>query len=142
MTNCKQDAAEAIMDTYTPLDVKDIITEGASKCARYHVTRDEVLGFYADHNDGVHHELLDSDPRTFAMYQFFQACYNESSKSHTDQWYYIRDVVWLYIDTIAAQLAEQHDLYDTPRKVIEDEVLRIDLERRKADLQIIDGGKS
>ena len=50
--------------------------------------------------------------------------------------------MWLYIDTIAAQLAEQHDLYDTPRKVIEDEVLRIDLERRKADLQIIDGGKS
>ena len=141
MTNCKQDAANAVMDTYTPLDVKDIITEGAQKHAKYHVTRDEVLGFYANHNDGVHHELLDADPVTFAKYQFYQSCYNESSKSHTDQWFFIRDVVWLYIDTIAAQLAEQHDLYDTPRKVIEDEVLRIDLERRKADLQIIDGGK-
>ena len=70
-----------------------------------------------------------------------QYCYNQSSKSDTDQWEFIKDVLYLYIDLVAHDLADTHDLFDKPRKEIEDEVLRIDLEHRKNQLHVIDGGK-
>jgi len=137
-----EDAFQAIMNTYNPLDIKDIISCGAARQAKRHKTRDEVLTFYAEHNEGMHHELLDANEDVFKAYSFMQYCYNQSSKSPTDQWEFIKDVMYLYIDTVAAELAESHNLYNTPRKEIEDEVLRIDLEHRKNQLQVIDGGKS
>ena len=142
MTNPMEAAYQEIMDTYTPLDIKDIISCGAARQAKHHKTRDEILEFYAEHNEGIHHELLDASETIFKSYAFMQYCYNQSDKSPTDQWEYIKDVIYLYIDLVAHDLADTHDLYAKPRKEIEDEVLRIDLEHRKNQLQVIDGGKN
>ena len=141
MTNPMENAYQAIMEAYNPLEIKDIISCGAARQAKYHKTRDEILTFYAEHNEGMHHELLDANEDVFKAYAFMQYCYNQSSKTESDQWEFIKDVLYLYIDLVAHDLADTHDLFDKPRKEIEDEVLRIDLEHRKNQLQVIDGGK-
>ena len=71
-----------------------------------------------------------------------QLAYNNSDKDQESQYYFLRDVVWLYIDALADELGDEYKLHDKPRKEIEDEVLAIDLEFRKRQLQVIDGGKS
>ena len=133
--NPMESAYQAIMDAYTPLDIKDIISCGAARQAKYHKTRDEILTFYAEHNEGMHHELLDADEEVFKAYAFMQYCYNQSSKTESDQWEFIKDVLYLYIDLVARELAQSHDLYNKSRKEIEDEVLRIDLAHRQKQIQ-------
>ena len=135
MTNPMERAYKAIMDTYNPLDIKDIISCSAWRKAKHHKTRDEVLTFYAEHNEGMHHELLDADEEVFKAYAFMQYCYNQSDKTDADQWEFIKDVLYLYIDLVARELAESHDLYNKSRKEIEDEVLRIDLAHRQKQIQ-------
>ena len=71
-----------------------------------------------------------------------QWSYNQTNKTAQDQYYFLRDVVWLYIDSVADELGDEYKLHDKPRKEIEDEVLAIDLEHRKAQLHVIDGGKA
>ena len=134
-------AYESILDSYTPLDVKDIITNGAARKAYRHKSQDDVLSWYAEYNEGLHHNLLDSNETVCNQYLFMQKCYNMSEKSHDDQFYFIRDVVWLYIDAVAMDLATEYGLLAKSREDIKDEMLRIDLEHRKAQLKIIDGGK-
>jgi len=134
-------AYESILESYTPLDVKDIITNGAARKAIHHKTQDDILSWYADYNEGLHHTLLDSSPRCFSEYMLCQAAYNQSDKTHDDQYYFIRDIVWLYIDGICNELGDQYHLNDKSREEIKDEMLAIDLEHRKRQLQIIDGGK-
>jgi len=134
-------AYESILEAYTPLDVKDIITSGAARKAIHHKTQDDILSWYADYNEGLHHTLLDSSPRCFNHYMTCQAAYNASDKTHDDQYYFIRDIVWLYIDGICNDLGDQYHLNDKTREEIKDEMLAIDLEHRKRQLQIIDGGK-
>ena len=141
MTSPMENAYQEIMHTYNPLNIKDIISCGAARQAKQHKTRDQVLSFYAKHNEGIHHELLDANEDVFKAYAFMQYCYNQSSKTESDQWEFIKDVLYLYIDLVAHDLADTHDLFDKPRKEIEDEVLRIDLEHRKNQLHVIDGGK-
>ena len=75
-------------------------------------------------------------------YILCQAAYNQSEKTQEDQFYFLRDVVWLYIDAVADELGDEYKLHDKPRKDIEDEVLAIELDIRKSQLQVIDGGKS
>ena len=141
MKTATQLAYEAILDAYTPLDVKDIITNGASRKAYRHKTEDGILGYYADHNEGLHHNLLDANESVCNQYLFMQKCYNLSDKTHEDQFYFIRDIVWLYIDHVAMELATEYGLLSKSREDIKDEMLAIDLEHRKRQLQIIDGGK-
>ena len=71
-----------------------------------------------------------------------QAAYNQSDKTDNDQFEFLRDVVWLYIDAVADELGDEYKLHDKPRKDIEDEVLAIELDIRKSQLNVIDGGKS
>ena len=134
-------AYESILESYTPLDVKDIITNGAARKAIHHKTQDDILSWYADYNEGLHHTLLDSSPRCFNYYMTCQAAYNASDKTHDDQYHFIRDIVWLYIDGICNELGDQYHLNDKTREEIKDEMLAIDLEHRKRQLHIIDGGK-
>ena len=141
MTSPPQQAYESILPMYTPLDVKDIITNGASRKAIHHKDKEDILGWYAEFNEGLHHNLLDSNETVCKQYLFMQHCYNLSDKTHTDQFYFIRDVVWLYIDAVAMDLAAEYGLLAKSREEIKDEMLRIDLEHRKAQLKIIDGGK-
>ena len=141
MKTATENAYESILDTYTPLDIKDILTNGASRKAIHHKTEDDILTWYAEHNEGLHHSLLDSSPRCFSEYMLCQAAYNQSEKAHDDQFYFIRDIVWLYIDGVANELGHQYQLDTKTRSEIQDEMLKIDLEHRKAQLHIIDGGK-
>ena len=86
--------------------------------------------------------MLDAKLKFCNHYLICQAAYNASDKTQQDQWFFLRDVVWLYIDCVADELGDEYKLHDKPRKEIEDEVLAIDLEFRKKQLQVIDGGKS
>ena len=141
MTTATEKAYYSILDTYTPLDVKDMLLHGASRKAKHHKTQDDILEWYAEHNEGLHHSLLDSSPKCFSYYMICQAAYNQSEKTHTDQFYFIRDIVWLYIDSVADELGDEYKLHNKPRKEIEDEVLAIELDIRKSQLNVIDGGK-
>ena len=87
-------------------------------------------------------EVLDANESVCNQYLFMQKCYNLSDKTHEDQWFFIRDIVWLYIDAVAMDLATQYGLLAKSREDIKDEMLAIDLEHRKAQLKIIDGGKA
>ena len=142
MKAATQDTYESILSMYTPLDIKDIITNGASRKAKHHKTEDDILGWYAEFNEGLHHNLLDSNETVCKQYLFMQHCYNLSDKTDEDQYYFIRDVIWLYIDSVAMELATEYGLLAKSREDIKDEMLAIDLKHRKAQLQIIDGGKS
>ena len=142
MKTSTQDTYESILSMYTPLDIKHIITNGASRKAKHHKTEDDILSWYAEFNEGLHHNLLDSNETVCKQYLFMQHCYNLSDKTDEDQYYFIRDVIWLYIDSVAMELATEYGLLAKSREEIKDEMLRIDLEHRKSQLKIIDGGKS
>ena len=71
-----------------------------------------------------------------------QAAYNASEKTHDDQYYFIRDIVWLYIDGICDDLGKEYQLNTKTREEIQDEMLKIDLEHRKAQVHVSDGGKA
>ena len=141
MTTATENAYYSILDTYTPLDIKDILTNGASRKAIHHKDKDDILQWYADHNEGLHHNLLDASESVCTQYLFMQKCYNLAEKAHDDQFHFIRDVIWLYIDAVAMDLATEYGLLAKSREDIKDEMLAIDLEHRKTQLQIIDGGK-
>ena len=135
-------AYEQILRSYNPLEIKDILLHGAARKATHHRTTDDILTYYANHNEGIHHNLLDAKTQYCKDYILCQAAYNQSEKTQEDQFFFLRDVVWLYIDSVADELGDEYKLHDKPRKEIEDEVLAIDLEFRKQQLQVIDGGKS
>ena len=135
-------AYEHVLRSYNPLEIKDILIHGASRKATKHKDADDILTYYANHNEGMHHNLLDAKEEYCKLYLVMQAAYNHSSKDQEDQFFFLRDVVWLYIDAVADELGDEYKLHDKPRKDIEDEVLAIELDIRKSQLQVIDGGKS
>ena len=137
-----QQAYEHVLKSYNPLEIKDILIHGASRKATKHKSEDDIVTYYANHNEGIHHELLDAKQKYCEDYLLMQLAYNQSDKDQESQYMFLRDVVWLYIDKVADELGDQYKLHDKPRKEIEDEVLAIDLEFRKRQLQVIDGGKS
>ena len=134
-------AYEQVLRSYNPLEIKDILLHGASRKATKHKDADDIITYYANHNEGIHHNLLDAKKEYCQHYLICQAAYNQSDKTDKDQFFFLRDVVWLYIDAVADELGDEYQLHDKPRKEIEDEVLAIDLDIRKAQLQVIDGGK-
>ena len=139
--NPLQDAYTQILRAYNPLEIKDILLHGAARKATKHKTTDDIMTYYANHNEGIHHNLLDAKPKFCKEYMICQAAYNASDKDQECQYYFLRDVVWLYIDAVADELGDEYELHNKPRKEIEDEVLAIDLDIRKKQLQVIDGGK-
>ena len=136
-----QQAYEHVLRSYNPLEIKDILLHGAARKAYNHKTTDDIMTYYANHNEGIHHNLLDAKSKYCSKYLLSQMAYNQSDKTDEDQWFFLRDVVWLYIDAVADELGDEYELHNKPRKEIEDEVLAIDLEHRKAQLHVIDGGK-
>ena len=140
--NPMQDAYSQVLRSYNPLEIKDILLHGASRKATKHKDEDDIMTYYANHNEGIHHNLLDAKPKYCRYYMICQAAYNQSDKTDNDQFEFLRDVVWLYIDAVADELGDEYKLHDKPRKDIEDEVLAIELDIRKSQLNVIDGGKS
>ena len=139
--NPMQDAYEQILHAYNPLEIKDILLHGASRKATKHKAVDDIMTYYANYNEGIHHNLLDAKPKYCQDYLFMQWCYNQTDKTHEDQFFFLRDVVWLYIDKVADELGDEYELHTTDRQKIEDDVLAIELEWRKSQLNVIDGGK-
>ena len=123
-------AYEHVIRSYNPLHIKDILLHGASRKAIHHKDADDILTFYANHNEGIHHELLDAKSKYCEDYLMMQLAYNNSDKDQESQYYFLRDVVWLYIDNVADELGDEYELHNKPRNEIEDEVLKIDLEHR------------
>ena len=140
--NPMQAAYTEVLHSYNPLEIKDILLHGAARKATHHKDKDDIISYYADHNEGIHHNLLDAKPEFCKMYLMCQAAYNGSEKDPESQFYFLRDVVWLYIDAVADELGDEYKLHDKPRKEIEDEVLAIELNIRKSQLGVIDGGKA
>ena len=140
--NPMQDAYTQILRAYNPLEIKDILLHGAARKATQHKDADDIMTYYANYNEGIHHNLLDAKKKYWQDYILCQVAYNQSEKTQEDQFFFLRDVVWLYIDSVADELGDEYKLHDKPRKEIEDEVLAIDLEFRKQQLQVIDGGKA
>ena len=141
-------AVQEIMDTYTPVEVKKLIEYATDKQFVHHQTPEDIMKFYANHDMYVHHGLLD-DTYAFKMYVGLMSAYNEAQDTCKDeearyalQTIFIRDVVYLFIATVVWDLAQSHDLLDKTISEVEDYQLSIDLDHRKKQLQVIDGGKS
>jgi hypothetical protein len=133
---------KSVLSAYNPLHIKDILIHGASRKAIFHKSSKDIIEFYGQHNEGIHHELLDSKEKWFKLYAFMQYCYNQTDKTDQDQFEFLRDVVWLYIDKVADELGDDYELHNKDRQTIEDEVIALDLKFRKQQLKVIDGGKS
>ena len=141
-------AVQEIMDTYTPVEVKKLIEYATDKQFVHHQKPEDIMKFYANHDMYVHHWLLD-DTYAFKMYVGLMSAYNQAQDSCEDeearyalQTIFIRDVVYLFIATVAWDLAQSHDLLYKTINEVEDYQLNIDLNYRKKQLQVIDGGKS
>ena len=139
-------AVQEIMDTYTPVEVKKLIEYSTDKQFVHHQKPEDIMKFYANHDMYVHHWLLD-DTYAFKMYIGLQSAYNEAQAECKDeesrfalQTYFIRDVVYLFIATVAWDLAQSHDLLDKTLEEVENAQLAVDLDHRR--LQLLQGGKS
>jgi len=140
-------AVEEIMATYTPVEVKRLIHDHSNDAFVHHQDTKDIMKFYKEHNSDVHHWLLD-DAVTFEYYADIQQAYNKAQRGLDEderfalQTYFIRDVLYLFIATVCYDLAQSHDLIHKTYKEVEDWQLSIDLEHRKNQLQLIDGGKA
>ena len=130
-----------ILQAYNPLEIKDILICGARRKAFNHRTWDDVLAYYTENGSYMHHYLLDS-PEAWNEYGMCQKAYSLTDHTPQDQKDYIKDVFYLYLDVLASDIGHKWDLHNQSRKQIEDDVLRIELQIRKEQLGVIDGGKS
>ena len=130
-----------ILNAYNPLEIKDILLNGSWRKATKHKEWSDVLEYYQENADYMHHYLLDS-PDAWVQYAMMQKAYTMTNHTMEDQKEYIKDVFYLYLDVLASDIGHKWDLHSRPRKEIEDEVLAIELKIRKESLGVIDGGKS
>ena len=120
-------AVQEIMDKYTPVQVKRLLHSHDEKDFVHHQTYKDTMQFYAN----LQHAYNQAQDR----------CKNEEARFELQK-LYIKDVVYLFIATVVYDLAASHDLIDKTYKEVEDAQLAMDLEFRKKQLQLIDGGKS
>ena len=139
-------AVQEIMDTYTPVEVKKLIEYATDKQFVHHQKPEDIMKFYANHDMYVHHWLLD-DTYAFKMYIGLQSAYNEAQDECTGeedrfalQTVFIKDVVYLFIATVAWDLAQSHGLLNKTLEEVENAQLAVDLDHRR--LQLLQGGKS
>ena len=139
-------AVQEIMDTYTPVEVKKLIEYSKHKEFVHHQSPEDIMKFYANHDMYVHHWLLD-DTYAFQMYIGLQSAYNQAQDSCKDeesrfalQTVFIKDVVYLFIATVAWDLAQSHGLLNKTLEEVENDQLAVDLDHRR--LQLLQGGKS
>ena len=130
-----------ILNTYNPLEIKDILLHGSWRKATHHKDSDDVLAYYQEYDSYIHHYLLDS-PDAWNHYGMMQKAYTMTDHTKDDQKEFIKDVFYLYLDTAASDIGHYWDLHSRDRKDIENDVLAIELQIRKSQLGVIDGGKS
>ena len=130
-----------ILDTYNPLEIKDILLNGSWRKAIHHKEWSDVLEYYTENASYIHHYLLDTGGEAWNYYAMMQKAYSLTDHTPDDQKDYIKDVFYLYLDVLASDIGHKWDLHSRPRKEIEDDVLAIELQIRKDQLGVIDGGK-
>ena len=141
------DAVKAVMSAYTPIEVKTLLHNHDEKCFVHHQDIKDIVQFYHDYFEDIHHWLLD-DSHAYEYYYKAQAAYNYAQakcKTNNDrfalQQHFIKDVVYIFIATVCYDLAASHDMLDMTMQEVEDYQLAKDLEYAKTKLQVIDGGK-
>ena len=129
-------AVQEIMDKYTPVQVKRLLHSHDEKDFVHHQSYKDTMQFYADHDMYIHHWLLD-DVYAYDFYANLQHAYNQAQAKCKDederyelQNIFIKDVVYLFIATVAWDLANSHDLLDKTISEVEDYQLSIDLDHR------------
>ena len=147
MQDYTNDAVKAIMADYTPIQVKTLMHDHDEKNFVHHQTTKEIVDFYAEHNEDIHHWLLD-DSHAFEYYWHAQRAYNVAQTKCTSekerfevQNEYLKDVVYIFIATVAYDLAASHDMLDMSMSEVEDYQLAKELQHAKTNLTVIDGGK-
>ena len=140
-------AVQEIMDTYTPIEVKTLLHNHDESNFVHHQDTKDIVQFYHDHFEDIHHWLLD-DSHAFEYYYKCQAAYNYAQakcKSEENrfalQQEFIKDVVYIFIATVCYDLAASHDMLNMTMQEVEDYQLAKDLEHAKTKLTVIDGGK-
>ena len=76
--NPMQDAYTQILRAYNPLEIKDILLHGAARKATQHKDADDIMTYYANYNEGIHHNLLDAKKKYCQDYILCQVAYNQS----------------------------------------------------------------
>ena len=116
MQDYTNDAVKAIMADYTPIQVKTLMHDHDAKNFVHHQTVKDIVDFYAVHNEDIHHWLLD-DSHAFEYYAEAQAAYNIAQGQCTSekerfevQNVFLMDVVYIFIATVAYDLAASHDM--------------------------------
>ena len=147
MQDQPNDAVKAVMAAYTPVEVKTLLHNHDESNFVHHQTTDEIVDFYAEHNEDIHHWLLD-DSSAFEYYHTAQAAYNYAQAKCTSdkerfevQNEYLKDVVYIFIATVCYDLAASHDMLDMSMSEVEDYQLAKELQHAKTKLTVIDGGK-
>jgi len=147
MQDYTNDAVKAIMAAYTPVEVKTLLHNHDERNFVHHQTTDEIVDFYAEHNEDIHHWLLD-DSSAFEYYHQAQAAYNYAQaqckcehERFEVQNEYLKDVVYIFIATVCYDLAASHDMLDMSMSEVEDYQLAKELSHAKTKLTVIDGGK-
>ena len=147
MQDYTNDAVKAIMAAYTPVEVKTLLHNHDERNFVHHQTTDEIVDFYADHNEDIHHWLLD-DSHAFEYYWHAQRAYNVAQSKCTSekerfevQNEYLKEVVYIFIATICYDLAASHDMLDMSMEDVENYQLAKELQHAKTKLTVIDGGK-
>ena len=147
MEDLTNDAVKAVMSAYTPIEVKTLLHNHDEKCFVHHQNPKDIIQFYHDHFEDIHHWLLD-DSLAFEYYHKAMCAYNYAQAKCTSekqrfalQAEYLKDVVYIFIATVCYDLAASHDMLDMTMQEVEDYQLAKDLEHAKTKLQVIDGGK-
>ena len=146
MQDLTNDAVKAVMHAYTPVEVKQLLHNHDEAMFVHHQTTQEIVDFYAVHNEEIHHWLLD-DSHAFEYYANAMAAYNAAQAECTSekerfqvQNEYLKDVVYIFIATVAYDLAASHDMIDMSMEQVEDYQLSKDLDSRR--LKLLQGGKA
>ena len=146
MQDLTNDAVKAVMHAYTPVEVKRLLHNHDESMFVHHQTPQDIIEFYAEHNEDIHHWLLD-DSHAFEYYAEAMAAYNYAQGKATSerergalQNVFLKDVVYIFIATVAYDLAASHDMIDMTMEQVENYQLSKDLDSRR--LKLLQGGKA
>ena len=73
-----------ILDTYNPLEIKDILLNGSWRKATKHKDWEDILNYYREYDGYIHHYLLDS-PEAWNHYGMMQKAYTMTDHTPQDQ---------------------------------------------------------
>ena len=147
MEDITNDAVKSNMAAYTPVEVKRLIHSHDESMFVHHQDPKDIVEFYGTHNEDIHHWLLD-DSHAFEYYANAMAAYNYAQakckcehERFALQQEYLKDVVYIFIATVAYDLAASHGMLDQTMEEVENYQLAIELKLQKEKLKLIQGGK-